>query len=100
MPPAAARSRMARDVASSHCSPNVMVPRQRRETERPVRPRRAWRMRGREYPRARAGASERSVIKETAMEYRVLGRTGLGVSALAFGCGEGGGLMVRGAPAD
>ena len=34
------------------------------------------------------------------MEYRVLGRTGLRVSALAFGCGDVGGLMVRGAPAD
>src|SRR4030095_12745189 len=33
------------------------------------------------------------------MEYRVLGRTGLRVSALAFGCGDVGGLMVRGAPA-
>ena len=43
-------------------SAKVMVPRHRRETERPVRPRRAWRMRGREYRRARAGASERSVI--------------------------------------
>jgi len=34
------------------------------------------------------------------MEYRVLGRTGLRVSALAFGCGDVGGLMVRGTPAD
>jgi len=36
----------------------------------------------------------------TPMEYRTLGRTGLKVSALAFGCGDVGGLMVRGAPAD
>src|SRR3990172_4387810 len=34
------------------------------------------------------------------MEYRTLGRTGLKVSALAFGCGDVGGLMVRGEPAD
>ena len=34
------------------------------------------------------------------MEYRALGRTGLKVSALAFGCGDVGGLMVRGTPAD
>lgn len=34
------------------------------------------------------------------MEYRTLGRTGLNVSALAFGCGDVGGIMVRGAPAD
>jgi len=31
---------------------------------------------------------------------RVLGRTGLRVSALGFGCGSVGGLMVRGTPAD
>ncbi|HKW93068.1 MAG TPA: aldo/keto reductase, partial [Methylomirabilota bacterium] len=34
------------------------------------------------------------------MEYRTLGRTGLKVSRLTFGCGDVGGLMVRGAPAD
>jgi L-galactose dehydrogenase/L-glyceraldehyde 3-phosphate reductase len=34
------------------------------------------------------------------MERRPLGRTGLTVSALGFGCGNVGGLMVRGAPAD
>jgi L-galactose dehydrogenase/L-glyceraldehyde 3-phosphate reductase len=34
------------------------------------------------------------------MERRVLGRTGLEVSLLGFGCGAVGGLMVGGAPAD
>src|SRR5713101_2594410 len=34
------------------------------------------------------------------METRTLGRTGLNVSVLGFGCGAVGGLMVRGAPAD
>ncbi|HEU4368256.1 MAG TPA: aldo/keto reductase [Methylomirabilota bacterium] len=32
------------------------------------------------------------------MKLRVLGRTGLGVSALGFGCGDVGGLIVRGTP--
>src|SRR5215813_11059386 len=34
------------------------------------------------------------------METRTLGRTGLNVSVLGFGCGAVGGLMVRGDPAD
>jgi aryl-alcohol dehydrogenase-like predicted oxidoreductase len=34
------------------------------------------------------------------MQRRTLGRTGLEVSALSFGCGAVGGLMVRGEPAD
>ena len=34
------------------------------------------------------------------METRTLGRTGLKVSVLGFGCGAVGGLMVRGNPAD
>jgi aryl-alcohol dehydrogenase-like predicted oxidoreductase len=37
---------------------------------------------------------------EDAMEKRRLGRTGLDVSLLGFGCGAVGGLMVRGDPAD
>ena len=34
------------------------------------------------------------------MEQRILGRTGLTISALGFGCGNVGGLMVRGTPAE
>jgi aryl-alcohol dehydrogenase-like predicted oxidoreductase len=37
---------------------------------------------------------------EEAMETRTLGRTGLKVSVLGFGCGAVGGLMVHGSPAD
>jgi aryl-alcohol dehydrogenase-like predicted oxidoreductase len=38
--------------------------------------------------------------EENMIEQRTLGRTGLKVTALGFGCGAVGGLMVRGAPAD
>src|SRR5947207_14293558 len=34
------------------------------------------------------------------MDTRTLGRTGLEVSVLGFGCGAVGGLMVRGSPGD
>ena len=34
------------------------------------------------------------------MELRLLGRTGLQLSVLGFGCGAVGGLMVRGDPLD
>src|SRR5437016_14591564 len=40
MPPASALSMIANEAASSHCSPNVIVPRHKRETCNPVRPRR------------------------------------------------------------
>src|SRR5476651_1839584 len=39
-------------------------------------------------------------MKGKAMEQRVLGRTGVKLSALGFGCGAVGGLMVRGDAAD
>jgi aryl-alcohol dehydrogenase-like predicted oxidoreductase len=34
------------------------------------------------------------------MDYRTLGRTGLRVGVLGFGCGNVGGLLIRGTPAD
>src|SRR5246500_937197 len=37
---------------------------------------------------------------EEAMDRRKLGRTGLEVSVLGFGCGAVGGLMIRGSAAD
>src|SRR5919109_1895388 len=38
--------------------------------------------------------------RRTAMEYRELGRTGLRVSMLGFGCGNVGGLIIRGSHQD
>src|ERR671925_1647110 len=34
------------------------------------------------------------------MDYRTLGRTGLRVGVLGFGCGNVGGLIIRGTPAE
>jgi aryl-alcohol dehydrogenase-like predicted oxidoreductase len=44
--------------------------------------------------------NSRAACQEEDMDRRTLGRTGLKVSALGFGCGNVGGLMVRGTPAD
>src|SRR6266545_7709699 len=72
----------------------IIRPRQRRGAPRP----------GFVMMRQEPGTDPRTWCSVSAMansmDYRTLGRTGLKVSALAFGCGEGGGLMVRGAPAD
>jgi L-galactose dehydrogenase/L-glyceraldehyde 3-phosphate reductase len=46
------------------------------------------------------GRGAGSTTREGRMEYRLLGRTGLRVSVLGFGCGNVGGLMVRGTPAE
>src|SRR5438552_39301 len=46
MPPSAARSMIAIEVSSSHCSPNVIVPRHCRDTCRPLRPSRTCSMTG------------------------------------------------------
>ena len=42
----------------------------------------------------------RNPVRLARMERRKLGRTGLDVAVLTFGCGAVGGLMTRGAPAD
>ena len=34
------------------------------------------------------------------MEYRAFGRTGIDISVLGYGCGDVGGLIVRGTPAE
>src|SRR5205823_1886289 len=64
---------------------------------------RSTRAGGRSSGRARGACSRprwaRSV-KEERMEYRALGGTGLRVSALGFGCGNVGGLMIRGSAAE
>src|ERR671925_894647 len=45
-------------------------------------------------------ASRIKAERRTAMEYRELGRTGLRVSMLGFGCGNVGGLIIRGSHQD
>src|SRR5688500_2002538 len=46
------------------------------------------------------GSSRRIALPLHPIEQRPLGSTGLHVSALGFGCGSVGGLMVRGDPGD
>jgi aryl-alcohol dehydrogenase-like predicted oxidoreductase len=50
--------------------------------------------------RARSQPDTYRLAWKDVMETRRLGRTGLQVSVLGFGCGAVGGLMVRGSPAD
>src|SRR5262249_3555100 len=46
------------------------------------------------------GRGARHPSRPLTVEYRSLGRTGLEVSALGFGCGDVGGLIGRGSPAE
>jgi aryl-alcohol dehydrogenase-like predicted oxidoreductase len=67
-----------------------MAPAAQRHQAPPFSSATLWRM-----IRPNGAAEEKKMI-----EQRTLGRTGLKVAALGFGCGAVGGLMVRGAPAD
>src|SRR5690348_17630864 len=51
-------------------------------------------------PGARVAGDREWDAREGGVEQRTLGRTGLRVSAIGFGCGNTGGLMVRGEPAE
>jgi len=112
IPPAAARSRIrARGDPSSHCRPKVMVPRQRAGDGEPgaaeggtwahcgesTQGASPWGKHGRARPHApdfvvHAG----KWYKNRPWNTGLLGRTGLRVSALGFGCGRRGGLMGAG----
>src|SRR5262249_59361173 len=48
--------------------------------------------------RALAYCAAAGVVRGTAMEKRIFGRTGLELAILGLGCGAVGGLMVRGDP--